>query len=163
MSLKDITEEAVGSIKPLLKAKIQEVKIMCDPDPFPSILLDKDIIWQVIINLLSNANRYGSIKSTIEVSITKKGKSAQYAIKNQGIGIPDNRKEKIFEKFFRAENAIKLVPEGSGLGLNLVKTIVLGWGGETWFDSEENRGATFYFTIPLSGMKAHKGEVKINI
>ena len=55
------------------------------------------------------------------------------------------------------------MPEGSGLGLFLVKSLVEGWGGKIWFESEEGKGATFFFTIPLEGMKAEEGEVTLKV
>ena len=87
----------------------------------------------------------------------------EYSVSNEGIGIPRNYSGRIFEKFFRAENAVKAVPEGSGLGLALVKSLVVGWGGKVWFESEEGKTTTFYFTVPLRGMEAKAGEVKLTI
>ena len=89
------------------------------------------------------------------------------AIKDSGIGIPKKQQDQIFKKFFRAENAFKMVPEGTGLGLSLVKSLVDGWGGKVWFSSEggseEGGGTTFFFTIPLAGMKAKEGEVGLTV
>ena len=100
---------------------------------------------------------------TIFVSMAIKDSNIEYSIKDEGIGIPENQKARIFEKFFRAENALRAVPEGSGLGLSLVKLLVEGWGGMVWFDSTVGKGTTFYFTIPVTGMKAKQGEVGIKV
>ena len=72
-----------------------------------------------------------------------------YYIKDNGIGIPEDQKNKIFEKFFRAENAMIKVPDGNGLGLVLVKSLVELWKGKVWFESELGKGTAFYFTIPI--------------
>ena len=87
----------------------------------------------------------------------------EYSVKDSGIGIPQKRQDQVFRKFFRAENAFKMVPEGSGLGLSLVKSLVDDMGGKVWFSSEEGKGPTFFFTIPTEGMKAKAGEVGLAV
>jgi PAS domain S-box-containing protein len=163
LNIKEVVQEVCALFKSTFDQKSQHVDITTNPDPFPPIAIDKDIIWQVFQNLISNANRYASEKSTIFISILKKEDVIEVAVKDSGIGIPSEQQSRMYEKFFRADNALRLVPEGSGLGLALVKSLVEGWGGKLWFESEENKGTTFYFTIPLQGMTAKEGEVKINV
>lgn len=160
-------KNTVSGVQLILKANIESKSITIDirtnPDPFPQIPLDQDVIWHVFQNLISNAVRYSYQKATIWVNIEKKDDCVLCSVKDTGIGIPENQKIRVFEKFFRAENAIKLVPEGSGLGTSLVKLLVEGWGGKIWFESEINKGTTFFFTIPFSGMKAREGDVKLAV
>lgn len=163
IDLRSTTEEVLQTIKTSIDAKSQKVEIKVNPDPFPAIPLDKEVIWQVIQNLLTNANRYSPKDGTVFISIVQKGREIEYSVKDQGIGIPEDQRNRIFEKFFRAENALRSVPEGSGLGLNLVKLLVEGWNGKIWFESEVGQGTTFFFTIPLEGMKAKAGEVGIEV
>lgn len=163
LDLKKSTEEIINSLKADVIKKSQKITIKTNIDPFPEILLDKEIIWQVIQNLISNAMRYSPEGKEILILIEKDKNFVKYSIKDQGIGIPADQKDKIFQKFFRAENALKFVPEGSGLGLSLVKSLVESWGGKIWFESEENKGTIFYFTIPISGMKYKEGDVKLAI
>ena len=160
---KKLIQDIKVSLKSQLDAKSHRIKIMFDPNPFPQIPMDQDVIWQVIQNLISNANRYTPKQKTITISLKKKDLMAQFSVEDKGIGIPKAEHDKIFEKFYRAENALKLVPEGSGLGLSLVKSLVEGWGGKVWFESKEGAGTTFYFTIPLKGMVPTEGEVKLTI
>lgn len=163
IDLKEITTGVLMTLKTPLSSKSQNINITSDPDPFPQIAMDQEVIWQVIQNLISNAGRYSHEGSTIEVNIRKDGEFALYSVKDSGIGIPKDAQKRVFEKFYRAENALKLVPEGSGLGLSLVKMLVTGWGGKIWFESEEGKGTTFFFTVPLSGMQAKEGEVKLAV
>lgn len=161
--LKQMTKGIELSLKTSFDAKKQTVLVSSEPENFPQVMLDQDIVWQVIQNLLSNANRYSPEKATINVKIVEKGEWVEYSVIDKGIGIPDAEKAKIFEKFYRAENALRYVPEGSGLGLSLVKSIVEGWGGKITFDSKEGLGTTFTFTIPRKGMEKREGDVSIAI
>ncbi len=163
IDLKVTTEGVIMTTKVNFDNKKQKVDIKTDPIPLPVIPMDQDMLWQVIQNLLSNANRYAPIESTIFVMITQKTNEIEYTVRDTGIGIPKNQQARLFEKFFRADNAVASVPEGSGLGLSLVKSLVEGWGGKIWFDSEENKGTTFHFTIPIAGMKPREGEVKLTV
>lgn len=163
IDLKVTTQGVLLTLKANFEKKAQIVEIKSEPEPFPIIKMDQEIVWQVIQNLLSNASRYSPEKATIGVNIIKKGNFAQYSVKDSGIGIPKAQQARLFEKFFRAENALKMVPEGSGLGLSLVKMLVEGWGGKIWYETEEGKGSTFFFTVPLSGMKAQVGEVTLAV
>ena len=151
------------AIKIQLKNKSQKVKITAKPAKLPLIPMDKEVIWQVVLNLLTNANRYSGVDSVILVKIENKYDHLEFSIVDKVIGIPKSQQDQIFKKFFRADNAFKKVPEGSGLGLSLVKSLVDSWGGKVWFESEEKKGTTFYFTIPKSGMIAKTGEVGLAV
>lgn len=163
IDFKNTTQGVAFTLKADLEAKEQKIIIKTEPDPFPTIPMDQEVIWQVIQNLLSNACRYSPVKATIAVSIIKKDSAIEYSVKDQGIGIPKEVQNRIFEKFYRAENALKHVPEGSGLGLALVKMLVERWGGKIWFESDENQGTTFFFTIPITGMEKKEGEVGLGV
>lgn len=116
-----------------------------------AVWLDPLILRQVILNLVSNAIRYTPPKGALEIAwnISDDGKEVVYSVRDNGIGIPEHQKNRIFSKFFRAENARKQVPDGSGLGLALVKDLVESWGGKVWFESKENEGTKFSFTVPV--------------
>lgn len=157
------TNDVVLALRPMLDAKGQTVEIYSEPEILPEIPIDQAIMWQVVQNLLTNANRYAPKDSVITVRIIQKNDIIEYSVSDKGIGIPDKEKGRIFEKFYRADNALHAVPEGSGLGLALVHSLVLGWGGTIWFESIEGQGTTFYFTIPLKGMEKKEGEVSINL
>lgn len=101
--------------------------------------------------LVSNAIDYSSEHSTVEI-VSEFNDEGEVVIKviDQGIGIPEEVRSKIFTKFFRAENALKFDTEGNGLDLFVAKNIINNHNGEIWFESEMNRGTTFYIQLPTS-------------
>lgn len=165
MDLKRLTESVVTTLQTQLKEKDEKIEIIALPEKLPEIPMDEDVVWQIIQNLLTNAIRYSQVKGiiTIKIVFDEKRKELLYSVQDKGIGIPKAEQGRIFEKFYRADNAVQYVPEGSGLGLNLVKKLVEDWEGRIWFESEESKGTTFFFTVPLEGMKARKGEVKLKV
>lgn len=153
LNIKDITLEVVSVLKHEMKLKAQKVEIGTKPDPFPLALICEERVWQVIQNLISNAGKYSPRQSIISVSIELKGDLIEYLVTDHGIGIPRNQQDRVFERFFRADNSVKIDSTGSGLGLSLAKSLVESWGGKMWFESEEGRGTIFHFTIPKEGMR----------
>ena len=77
------------------------------------------------------------------------GGTVQWSIADSGIGVPKQAQSRLFEKFYRAENGLTVETEGTGLGLYLVRLILGQFGGRVWCESEEGKGATFLFTLPL--------------
>ncbi|OGF25460.1 hypothetical protein A2331_05420 [Candidatus Falkowbacteria bacterium RIFOXYB2_FULL_34_18] len=126
-------------------------------------LIDPTLVRQVIHNLLMNAIRYSTDKITI--NLEEKIDNYQISIQDRGIGIPREIQGRIFEKFFRADNAQKITSTGSGLGLYLAKMITRAFGGKIWFKSKKGEGSTFFVSIPKEGMKKEEGGkslIKIN-
>lgn len=110
---------------------------------------DKDKIRIIFQNLLENAIKYSNLHGKVFITLKHQGDMAQISVKDTGIGISEEGKKKIFEKFFRDEEAKKKEAVGSGIGLFTSKQIVEKHGGRIWFDSEEKDGTTFFFTIPI--------------
>lgn len=121
------------------------------------VLLDESLMNQVVYNLVSNAMRYSRAgKCCVSIKLEKREEDCLLSVADNGIGIPKNAQDKIFIKFFRADNAQKMVTDGTGLGLYIAKMIVEMSGGKIWFKSEVDKGSTFYVSIPLEGMKIKK-------
>jgi len=115
----------------------------------PEMMVDDDLIRHVYQNLVSNAIRYTKSGGKILVKVYLDKNRVMSEIKDNGIGIPNGEKKRIFEKFFRASNAMKKETDGNGLGLYLAKTIVESSGGKMGFRSTEGRGSTFWFFLPI--------------
>lgn len=124
--------------------------IFLKPDTaIPSVALDVEKIRVVIQNLIENAIKYSNKGDRVIISLREKDGYLEVSVKDTGIGIPLNEQDKVFNKFYRATNAQAKDTIGSGLGLYTTKGIVDKHGGKMWFESSENQGSTFYFSLPI--------------
>jgi len=144
IDLNELIEKILKQFEPVAKKK--EIKINFEKLDLPKIKTEPKKIEIILLNLLDNALRYSPPKSQITVKIMA-GEKITISVADQGIGIPVKEQAKIFEKFFRAENAKKKENVGTGLGLYISKELVESLGGKIWFESKENAGSTFYFTL----------------
>lgn len=113
-----------------------------------SVYADKEKIRIVLQNLLENAIKYGNMHGKVFITLIKKDEFVQVSVKDTGIGISEEGKKKIFEKFYRDPEAEKKEVVGSGIGLFTSKKIIEKHSGKIWFESKEKEGTTFFFTIP---------------
>ncbi|MCS7243137.1 MAG: ATP-binding protein, partial [Candidatus Calescibacterium sp.] len=113
------------------------------------IYADKDKIEQVLHNLLSNAVKYSPTGGKITINLEIKSKEVVISVSDQGIGIPVEEIDKVFEKYYRTHDTQKKKIVGKGLGLYITKRIVELHKGKVWVKSELNKGTTFYFSLPL--------------
>jgi signal transduction histidine kinase len=112
---------------------------------------DPPRLEQVLFNLLTNAFKYSPKGGDIEVKVDKVDqKAAMVSVRDQGIGIPQDQRERIFEPFFRSSTAVEAKTVGAGLGLYISKEIIERHDGRMWFESDEGVGSTFSFSLPLN-------------
>ncbi|EKD24370.1 MAG: hypothetical protein ACD_81C00037G0007 [uncultured bacterium] len=123
----------------------------------PLINADPRLLHIILQNLLTNAVKYTHEEGTITVSLVKQEETVLITVADTGFGIPAHQQAKIFTKFYRADNARAKEPDGNGLGLYIIKSLIESSGGKIWFTSEENKGTAFYVEIPLRGMKSREG------
>ena len=145
-------QEALAEIKSLMSpiASEKEIDLNIDVDPeIPEILADRNKFVQVMENLLSNAIKFSPRKGVIEVNAVLEGGMARIRVKDEGIGIEKEGREKLFKPFSQVDSFAVKKHQGTGLGLVLVKKIVQLHGGYVWFESEAGKGSTFGFSIPL--------------
>ncbi len=147
-SLENLIEEIILKIEPLAESANIEIEFKSQEN-LPKILADVSQLKQVLENLLDNAIRYTKENSKIEVKLEKRKENLYFEIKDQGVGIPKEDQKYIFQKFFRSKNVLREKTQGSGLGLYIAKTIIEKLGGKIGFQSQENIGSTFWFTLPI--------------
>ena len=146
-----IISDILGELKPFIAEKVLKVEIIEPKEKIANFNFDEPQIHQTLTNLISNSIRYTNRGGNIKVGVVrdKENMHLTYSVADDGIGITKSQQDKIFNRFYRADNARAFYPDGSGLGLALVKMLVENWGGKVWFESTENKGSTFYFTVPL--------------
>ncbi len=131
-------------------AEQKHINITTHVDPtLPTITLDPDRVKQVLNNLVKNAIKFSPEHSTITISAKPYNQYVLFKIQDQGRGIPSSCTDKIFEVFYQVDSGVDRSYSGTGLGLTICRGIALGHGGDIWVESEEGKGSTFFFTIPL--------------
>jgi two-component system phosphate regulon sensor histidine kinase PhoR len=133
----------------MIAEKKQELSVDA-PEGLPRVSADSQMLRQAIINLLSNAVKYTPPGGQIKVSTYFENSRVCWQVKDTGIGIPRADLGKLFEKFYRARNALAVETEGTGLGLYLVKLIIERFGGNISCESKEGAGSTFTFALPVA-------------
>lgn len=150
----ELVDGVLSEAMPLLAAKKQTLTF--DKKPLPMAMVDALLIREVVANVVSNASKYSKDGGVVTVTLEHRGDELLVAVKDDGIGIPKADQNQLFKKFFRAGNALKSAVQGTGLGLYFVKSVVELSGGKIWFTSEEGKGTTFFFTVPIAPASSEK-------
>lgn len=149
----DLAELAAGvirGIEPLAAARRQLLELDRPSKPV-TIDADAERLGQALLNLVSNAHKYGRPGGTIRVGVAERDGHALLSVADDGPGIPEAEHERIFERFYRAEGEATRGSPGSGLGLPIARALVELHGGRVWVESEPGAGATFHVALPLRG------------
>jgi DNA-binding response OmpR family regulator/anti-sigma regulatory factor (Ser/Thr protein kinase) len=140
-------DEVATSLQPLMEQKRQSLKRELTED-LPQVMADRDRLVQIMTNLLSNAHKYTLEGGAVTVQARVAEDEVQVEVSDTGVGMTREELDKLFAKFFRAQNPATQDVSGTGLGLNIVKSLVERQGGRIWVTSEPMKGSTFSFTIP---------------
>jgi PAS domain S-box-containing protein len=146
--IEDVLDSVIDASQEILRNKNMILEV--NKKETPKVKIDEEKMGVVIQNLLENAIKYTEQGGKIKISLDNDGKNVIFKIEDSGVGIPKSQQDRIFTKFFRAENVTRMETDGTGLGLYTTKNIVQAHKGQIWFESEENKGTTFYFTIPIN-------------
>jgi len=144
----EIIQETIKHISPAVNAKKQKViDASFPPIESPLVLADPSRLREIFMNILSNAIKYTQEGGVITIKQIVKDDHLITSILDTGIGIPAKDHKNVFEKFWRSEKSRSM--EGTGLGLFIVKQLIDRMNGKIWFESEDNKGTIFYFSLPL--------------
>jgi PAS domain S-box-containing protein len=149
IGLESIVQSVIDSYKTVLEKKELKFELRKPETPLPLVLADVEKIKIVVQNIIDNAIRYTDKGGKVTITLKYGKRELECSVSDTGVGIPLDQQSRVFSKFFRGANALRMEPEGSGLGLFIVKNIIEAHGGRIWFESEEGKGTTFYFTLPV--------------
>ncbi|HZQ48438.1 MAG TPA: HAMP domain-containing sensor histidine kinase, partial [Verrucomicrobiae bacterium] len=149
--LAGLVRETVETYRPHLEANGFRIQAAW-PDAEIMVNADRDALAQVVVNLLSNAEKYSNGQKEITVQIEQLREPLPYAevrVKDRGPGVPRGCEEKIFEQFYRAHDSLGSGIQGSGLGLTLARQIARAHGGDVTYRAQEGGGSCFMIRLPL--------------
>lgn len=153
--LPDVVESEINQL--VDSAKMKSITINYKkPKKFPVLYLDETKTRQVMMNFIDNAIYYTPSGGKIDVSLHADDKKVEFRVKDNGIGVPKADQKNLFTKFYRAENAKKARPDGTGLGIFMAKKVIVDQGGAIIFESKEGKGSTFGFSFPLTRVRPPK-------
>jgi len=154
--IQKVIDSICDDFKDEIKKKSLHIEKQYDKK-IPEIALDSKVIGLAFENVIGNAVKYTPAGGSIRLATKIDASQVLVTVADTGYGIPKDQQDKIFTKLFRGDNVRLKEADGTGLGMYLAKRIVEQFGGKIWFESEENKGSTFYISIPLAGMKERKG------
>ena len=149
--------ELPSIIQGIIKEKEKQIKLKhfqfsltIEQEPFPMVRTELNKIRQAIANLINNALAFTKDGGRININLKQDNAFVVFSITDTGLGIPLDQQPRIFEKFYRGNNVRSLETTGTGLGLYIAKAFIEASGGKIWFKSEEGKGTTFNFTLPIA-------------
>lgn len=148
VDLAKVAKQEVDSIRQIASTHGVAVTFK-SPSRFPELYIDENKIRQVIMNFMDNAIYYSPESQEIKVALSIEEGDAVLRVIDKGMGVPADVQKKLFTKFFRAENARRQRPDGTGIGLYLARKVIDGHGGSLVFESKEGKGSTFGFRLPI--------------
>lgn len=152
-----LVEEEVNGLKRVAEGRNMKLELTNTAGSH-LLSIDTTKIRQVVMNFIDNAIYYSHPDTTIKISLSRKDDQLILKVKDTGIGVPKSEQPRLFNKFYRATNARKQRPDGTGVGLFLSKKVATAHGGDVIFESKEGKGSTFGFWLPLGKLSAETTE-----
>jgi two-component system phosphate regulon sensor histidine kinase PhoR len=146
-----IVRTALEAFEPLREQRRVALEVAL-PTPSPELYADRAALSDALLNLLTNAYKYGGDPPKVRLTVETRGKELLIAVNDNGHGIPDAEHKRIFQKFYRVDDRLSREREGSGLGLAIVKLVVKAHRGRVELHSQPGKGSTFTLHIPLAGV-----------
>lgn len=152
VDLSNLVSEEMGQMMEIASSKNQTLTYN-KPKNFPKLNLDETKTRQVVMNYIDNALYYTPQGGKIDIVLEDKPETVELRVVDNGIGVPKAEQHHLFTKFYRAENARKVRPDGTGLGLFMAKKVIAAEGGAIIFESQEGKGSTFGFTFSKNSLE----------
>jgi signal transduction histidine kinase len=149
LPITEYLRETVANLRPQFEDKRQQVAIELDRD-LPMVMVDRARLVQILINLLSNANKYTPEEGSITIKGARVGSTLRVAVQDTGIGLPEDEQAQLFSQFFRSEQPEAREQSGWGLGLYVTRRLLELMNGEIGVESSIGEGSTFWFTLPIA-------------
>lgn len=146
--LSELAQEVIGTLEPHAELNHVQLKLVAPADP-PMVRWDRDRIQQVLINLVDNAIKFTPASGCVTLALDRAGEHVEIRVSDTGIGIPEIDRPRIFDRFYRVDKSRSRVTGGVGLGLSIVKDIIVAHKGAIDVSSEINLGTTFTIVLPL--------------
>ena len=147
-SVEQVVTDTLKTFEVMLEQNGFMISFEKSAHPLPRVVMDTDAIAQAFINLLDNAVKYSGDSREIDVKLSQQNEFVAIAVRDHGIGIAGEEREKVFDKFYRVGNCLVHDVKGSGLGLSIVRHIVEAHQGKVTVESEVGRGSTFVIHLP---------------
>jgi len=148
-SLTDLVRKVAAEYQRFARSSNAVLKVFVE-DEVPLIFADQERVKSVLRHLIDNAVRYGAQSGSVDIKLERRDGFVKCSVIDQGIGIEEKDQKNIFKKFFRSHSALRYQTEGTGVGLYIVKNIIELSGGKIGFESEANKGSTFWFKLPIN-------------
>jgi signal transduction histidine kinase len=147
MRVDHLVEAVTNRARPLHPGWVLETNVPVD---LPRVSIDQRRMEQVLLNLIDNAVKYGAESQVIQLSAWVAANEVVLAVQDEGIGIPPEHVDRIFQRFHRVDSKLTRMTGGSGLGLAISRGIVEAHGGRIWVESELGKGSIFFIALPVA-------------